>query len=131
MAAPFPGNSQTHSTTNDILLAILHGGKCLGYAELDFDDANPAAYLSDLPGGIPAAAQRAIIFIEADATEINQPRVAMFRETDVDATPSAGMPIGDNGTVEINGAVNLENFSIIGITAGKIHTMRVQFYGEG
>lgn len=128
--APYPVNSESNSLATDTLLAMLHGGKCLGYADMNFDDA-PAVGFADLVGGIPSGARSAIVFIEADATEADLPRVAMFREDGVDPTAAAGMPVGDNGTFEIRGEGNMEAFKIIGITAAKVHTMRVQFYGEG
>lgn len=125
MVYPSPNNGN-RSTTEDILSAILHGGKCLGYEALAFDDA-PAVALT-----VPPGAQYAIAVLEADATEAGLPRVARFR-TNASADPTAviGMPLGDNGSVEIKGADNLVTFKIIGITAGKSHSLKIEYYGAG
>jgi hypothetical protein len=123
--ATFPADSPSSSLTNDILLAILHGGVCVGYQNLAFDDA-PVVVLT-----VPAGAQYAICVLEADATEVDFPRVARFREDGVAPTAAEGMPVGDNGSFEIRGAANLAAFQIIGITAGKNHTLKVQYYGAG
>lgn len=115
----------------DYLSAILYGGKCLA------DDAvnvTAAAIISlaDLPGGIPENAKAALIVIEADATEASAPRVVRFtQDGSTDPTALIGMAVGDNGSFEIRGSVNLTNFKIIGITAAKTHVMRVQFFGIG
>lgn len=116
-------NNGNRSTSEDLLSAILHGGKCLGYQNLGFDDT-PAVALT-----VPAGAQYAIAVLEADATEAGLARVARFRTNGV-PTAAEGMPLGDNGSVEIKGD-NLATFQIIGITVGKTHSLKIEYYGAG
>lgn len=125
----FPDPTSNRSTTEDMLSALLYGGKCLGYASLAFDET-VAVLLSAVAGGIPAGAKYAIIAIEADATEAGNARVARFRTDNVAPTAAAGMPVGDNGTFEVKGD-NLATLRIIGITAAKTHSLKVEFYGAG
>jgi hypothetical protein len=125
----FPNPAANNSTTEDFLSALLYGGKCLGYKSLSFDET-VAVLLSAVAGGIPAGALYAIIAIEADATEAGNARVARFRTDNTAPTAAEGMPVGDNGTFEVKGE-NLATLSIIGITAAKTHSLKVEFYGQG
>ncbi len=109
----------------NLLSAILYGGKCLSYEKLTVDDAP----VVDLTAIIPAGARSAVITIEAAAAEADEPRVVRFTEDGSDPTDTDGMPLGDNGTVEVKGSDNLANFKIIGITAALTHTLHIQFYG--
>lgn len=115
----------------DYLSAILYGGKCISYKSFTFDDSALKSF-ADLVDGLPAGAKSALVIIEADTTEVDQPRVARFtQDGTTDPTTAIGMPVGDNGSFEIRGSANLAAFKIIGITAGKTHTLRVEFYGAG
>ncbi|MFZ1807617.1 MAG: hypothetical protein WAU36_10365 [Cyclobacteriaceae bacterium] len=126
---PFPVEREGDPTLGGPLKyfsALLHGGKCLLYESATFDD-DPAIGLPNLPD----AAQYALIYIEADATEAGNARVARFTEDGTTPEATVGMPAGDDFIYEVSGRSNLENFEIIGITAAKTHTLRVQYYGEG
>jgi hypothetical protein len=108
--------------------ALLHGGRCLGYEKLTVDDA-PAVALTPSAG-----AKYAILFVEADATNANLNRAIHWREDGTNPTTGAageGMVLGDNGVLDIKGAANIADFRMIGREAGKVHTVRVQYYGQG
>ena len=131
-------DSYANGMVGNFLSALLHGGKSLGYRSFTFNDAAAKAFsdIADpdgggpLAAGIPSGAVYAICVIEADATQADQARVARFRCDNTAPTAAEGMPLGDNGSFEVKGD-NLNTFKIIGITAGKTHTVRVEFYGAG
>lgn len=107
--------------------AILYGGRCIGYEDFTVDDA-PYATLT-----IPAGAKYAMIYVQGDSTSANLNRVVHFREDGGDPTTGTsgdGMPLADNGVYECRGPANLSSFKIIGIEAGKVHTIRVIYYGQ-
>ncbi len=108
----------------DYLDAILYGGKCVGYQEFDVDD-NPAVSLT-----VPVGAKACVIVVEAGGSPANANRVARFREDGTAPTALIGMPIGDNGSVEVKGTTNMTNFKIIA-TEVLTHKVRVQYYGAG
>jgi hypothetical protein len=111
--------------TNHLLHAILYGGKCLSYEQLVFDDA-PAVVLPN----IPVNARSAIIVIEnTGGAMADENKIARFREDGTAPTADIGMPLGNNGSVEVKGSQNLAEFQIIGIDAGATHILRVQYYG--
>lgn len=90
----------------------------------DFDEG-PAISLPS----IPANATRAIVVVVADENSANPARVAMFSE--VSGTPptdTVGLPLGDNDPYEIRGATNLANFRIVGVEAGIIQRIKVQYF---
>lgn len=114
------------SKETQYLNALLYGGKCLGYFEITFG-SGAAIPLPTIPDG----AQTAIIYIEAGVADVDKGRVARYREDNAAPTAAAGMPIGDDGVMEITGRANLDGFKIIGINGGVTHTLRVQYYGQG
>lgn len=127
---PYPTLSTENPTSGPLqwFNALLHGGRCLGYEDFFVDDA-PLAVLT-----IPAGAKYALIYVQADTTSANLNRVVHFREDGGDPTTGVagdGIPLPDNGVYECSGAANLANFKIIGIEAGKTHTIRVIYYGQG
>lgn len=115
--------------------ALLYGGKCLQISKLDFTNAvkSFADALKEVIGddGLPDGALHAFCYLEADATEVGQPRIARYRQDSGDPAAGVGTPIGDDSVFEISGRGNLEHFKIIGVTAGKNHTLRIEFYGQG
>ncbi len=131
--------NDTGSTTNDYLDAILWGGQCVGYRKLTVTDAAAVGFadIADpdaggpLAAGLPPGAQYAICVLEADNADVDKARVGRFRCDATAPTAAEGMPVGDNGSFEIKGTDNLNNFKIIGINAGKTHTLRIEFYGKG
>lgn len=125
---PYPeanSDEQLSLNPNHLLHAILHGGRCLGYESLAFDDA-AAVQLT-----VPPNTRAAIIVVEAQGAVANENRIARFREDGVDPTAALGMPLGNNGSVEIKGSNNLAAFRIIGIDAAVSHIAHIQYYGVG
>lgn len=109
------------------LNALLYGGKCLGYREVTFSNGAAIA-LPEILAAM-AGANAVIIYLEAAAADVNKPRVARYREDGVDPTAAIGMPLGDDGILEISGRANVEAFRIIGISA-EVQTIRIQYYGQ-
>lgn len=127
-AQPFPeatGGSQLSMPMQHLLHAMLYGGKCLGYQNLPFTDAVAVALT------IPANAKIALIVVERVGAVADENKIARFREDGADPTAANGMPLGNNGSVEIKGTQNLAAFKIIGIDAGISHVAHIQYYGQG
>ena len=126
--AKFPDKNLSTSLLNtqgEFLRALALGGDCVDYEKLSVGDAAVVTL------NVPASAQKAILTVIGDATAANSDRVIHFREdgnNPTTGTSGEGMPIGDNGTYTILSADNLANFKMIGIEAGKTHSVRVQYY---
>lgn len=134
MYLPDPA-SQSNGSIGALLSALLYGGKVLQYSKLVVTDAAVKTFANAVAvgvggDGIPAGARSVLVLVEADATEADLPRVVRFRCDTGTPTAAEGMPCGDNGSFEVTGD-NIANFQIIGVTAGKSHTLRITFYGEG
>jgi len=125
------GSGGLNGSMLEFLSAILYGGKCIGDRSVNITNG-PAIGFADIAGGIPVGAKAALVVIEADAAAVSATRVVRFTQ-DGTTVPTAvvGMAVGDNGSFEIRGSLNIENFRIIGITGGQTHVMRVQFFGRG
>lgn len=76
---------------------------------------------------IPTDAISADISVEADATALSKAKVIRFKENGSNPSTSSGFPFGE-GIFKVIGKNNLNNFKIIGIEAGKSHTLQVQYY---
>lgn len=138
MTYKYPNPQNPFDMTSDVpalLNAILFGGKCLQYSKLTI--TGPAKSFANAVAagfgvaGIPPGAMSALCVLEADAAQVNAPRVCRFRYEDAATLPTAndGMPVGDNGTFEINGTDNIANFDIIGIVGGNTHTLHITWFG--
>jgi len=103
---------------------LVNGKLCIGYEKLAVGSGAAVGFAA-----IPARAETCIMVCEADATEAGLPRVVRFREDGV-ALPTAaeGMPLGDNGIWECKKRANLLAIKFIGITAGKTHSLKIQYY---
>lgn len=115
-----------HGTTNGLLYAVLTGGDCVGYEDIQVDDHSLPAL------NPPEDAEYALIVIEADATTADKVKVVRIKEyTSEDAFPtsSVGIPLGDLSVYEVKGKKNMQSFRAISIEAGKVHIFRVQYYG--
>lgn len=115
-----------------LLHALVHGGKCLGYEKISVDDT---AVKTLTIAGATVNAKYAILFVDADQTNANLNKAINWTEDGTDPTNNAGtnqgLILGDNSVLEVKGAANLAAFKMIGKEAGKTHTVRVQYYGQG
>lgn len=115
-----------------LLHALVHGGKCLGYEKISVTDA---AVKTLTISGATALAKYAILVVDADQTSANLTKAINWTEDGTAPTNNAGtnqgLILGDNSVLEVKGAANLANFKMIGKEAGKTHTVRVQYYGQG
>ena len=93
-----------------------------GYEDLEVDDSEPQALT------IPENAVSASIFFEVDASAINKARALRYKENGTAPTANSGQAFGDGDVLELFGKTSLDNFKVIGIEAGKIHTLRIQYY---
>jgi hypothetical protein len=93
-------------------------------AALSFDDSVAVG----LPN-IPVNALTALIVLEASATAANPQSAAKFTEAN-GQTPTAafGTPLGNLGYYTIEGKDNINNFKIIGVEAGKTHTLQITYF---
>ena len=93
-----------------------------GYEDLAVTDAEVAQLT------VPENAISATISIEADASVTDKSRVIRFKENGSDPSANSGIALGDNDLYEITGRWNLESFRVVGVEAGKIHILRIQYY---
>ena len=115
-----------NEVASELLYALLTGGDCIGYQDLDID----SIYAMGL--NYPDKAVYASIIVEADPTTIDKTRVIRFREHDWGSnlpTASSGIPLGHLSTYKVMGKHNLRNFQAISVEENKIHTLRIQYYG--
>lgn len=96
--------------------------QCVGDEKLDVTDLTAVSLT------VPARATSAIITVEASTSAATTAKVVRFRESGDTATDSIGTPLGDLDTYECLGPEALANFSIIGIEAGKTHTLNINYY---
>ncbi|HMV91525.1 MAG TPA: hypothetical protein PJ995_21530 [Cyclobacteriaceae bacterium] len=109
----------------DYFDAMLYGGKCLEFYSFEVDNTVAVSLV------IPTGAKMCVLVAEAGGSPANINRIMRFTEDPAtEPTATDGMPIGDNGIVEIKGTSNMEAFSIIS-TEALTHVCQVQFYGEG
>ena len=115
-----------HGANNNLLYAILTGGDCLAYQELLVDSITPKGLT------FPAGTVYALIIVEANSGTADKTKVIRFKEADnVSNPPTAvrGIPLGDLSVYEVKGTSNLTNFKVIGIEAGKVHSLKIQYFG--
>lgn len=115
-----------HGATNELLYALLTGGDCIGYEDLQITHGY-AFRLS-----VPLKVTYAMIIVEADASASDKSEVIRFKEFDSEnnsPSPSSGMPLGHLSIYEVKGAHNLAHFQAIGIEENKVHTLRIQYFG--
>jgi hypothetical protein len=109
--------------TDNLLWALLTGMENRGFEKLSVTNT-PAVELT-----VPQKALAAVIIVEADATSADLKKVVRFREDGNPPTATDGMPLGDMNFYEVRGDASLKAFRIIGIEAGKTHTLSIQYYG--
>lgn len=113
-----------HGTTNGLLYAILTGGDCIGYDELEISDSGTSMLTP------PKGTAYALLVVESDSSATEKSKVVRFTEDENNIpTSSLGMPLGDLSVYEVKGAKNLAAFKVIGIENGKTHKIRVQYFG--
>lgn len=93
-----------------------------GYEDLEVDDTEAKALT------VPEGAVSASVFFEVDASATNKTRALRYKENGTGPTAASGQAFGDGDVLELFGKTSLDNFKIIGIEAGKTHTLRVQYY---
>lgn len=77
---------------------------------------------------IPITANWAVINFEADAASISPTRCMSYREDGGTPTAVNGTGVGDNESRSILTRTNLNNFRVIGINAGEVHRITVQYF---
>lgn len=106
------------------LAGILLGGVVLGYEIVTVDHTEAVSI------NPPDKAKKAILVVEADPT-ISNPRKAIRYQTGEAAAPTAtdGFPVSDEGVFEVGTLWNLKRLKMIGIEAGKTHTVQIEYQG--
>lgn len=115
------------NTHLEFLSALLYGGKCLGYENISVDDAAPVSL--DAENNF-SEKRYALLYVEAGGGVANASKVIRFREDGVAPTALEGMPLGDNGLLDVKGD-NIADFQMIGIDVGVTHSVKVLYYGKG
>lgn len=119
---------QKGDTTNllqELTNALLRGGECVGYEAVAVTDLAIATLT------VPATATYALIVVIGDTTVANPSRVIHWRMdggNPATGVAGAGIPIGNNGEMEIKNAADLANFKAIGIEGAKTHSLRVAYF---
>ncbi len=116
-----------NSGTEGLLNAMVFGGKALGYSQLSITGA--VKTFADALAAMPLGSQFALCVLEADAAEADAARVCRFRQDSGVPSAGDGMPVGDNGSFEINGEDNIADFQIVGITPANTHTLHITWFG--
>lgn len=116
---------RTTGKTEGYLRGLLYGGQVLGYQVLTV--TNTEAVSCDLPPHV----KYAVFLVEADATASDQTRCIRYKSKGEDDLPtdSAGIPIGHLGVFQIGHPINLYKLRLIGVEAGKTHSVQVEYYG--
>lgn len=96
--------------------------KCIGKQDISFDDS-PAESLTPVDG-----AKSALIQVVADATAATPTKAATFYLDGSTPTATTGIVLGSLERITIDNRDNLLGFKIIGIEAGKTHTLRVLYF---
>lgn len=124
---PYLSDTTFDNTELEFLSALLYGGKCLGYENIAVDDT--AEVSLDAANNFPAK-RYALLYVEAGSGVADAVKVIRWREDGVAPTASEGMPLGDNGTLDVKGD-NIADFGMIGIDVGITHSVKVLYYGKG
>lgn len=111
------------SISENLLYAMVTGGRCLGYEQITIDDSGAVKL------NVPEKAVIALLSIESSETATNKDLVLRYREDSIPPTSSVGMPLGDGTVFEIKDSINLVNTSFIGVEAGLSHKLNIQYYG--
>ena len=116
--------------TDRFLYTQITGGVCLKNSVVTVTDAAVVnlAILGDLP--LPRMAMYAFIEVIPDPTQTDSNAVIAYTEA-LGAVPSAinGLVQSSYGVFTVGGGINLTNFNVIGIEAGKTHELRIAYYG--
>jgi hypothetical protein len=98
---------------------------CIGFEEISVNDSTVQKL------SIPNGATSALITVVADPSTTDLRNVVWWKEDGNVPTTGAngeGMPLGHLGVYECKGVINLKNFQVIGIEAGKTHSVRISYY---
>jgi len=95
--------------------------KCIGQQKITVDET-AAVSLTPTSG-----ANSAIITLE-DGASATPTKSCRFYESGTAPTAVNGVPLGNLDTYEIIGPTCLANFKIIGVEAGKTHTLQILYY---
>ena len=108
----------------ELLYSQIIGGDYISYEQFEVYDTGLSALT------VPESAVYALIICEANVATSNLGRAIRFSQDGEEVPPNAvsGMPLGDNGCVDIAGSKNLKSIRFIGIEAGLAHTLRVEYY---
>lgn len=130
------------AATNELLVGLVTGLNCLLYKSLNVTDA-AAVQLPD----IPDQAVKALLVVEADPTSTDLTAPVLRYTEDGITVPTAlvGMPLLQYSIYEVGGIRRLplkggggfsvsfqsaiDNFQVIGIEAGKTHSLKIQYFG--
>jgi hypothetical protein len=112
-----------YNQISEMLYGLLTGGRCIKDDSFTVDNTAAVSLV------IPVGAVWALLVVEADATATSTDKVVRFT-LDGTTVPDAviGMPLGDLDPLDVKDEKNLSNFKVIGIEAGKTHTVRVQYF---
>jgi len=122
----------------EMIFNIMMGGEALAYETITVDDTAIKTLVLPTSTTWVGKFKYAQIIVEADTTTTAKSKAIRFLECD--KTPAnltisltelkaKGMPLGDMGVYEVKGLENLAHFKFVGLEAGKVHSLRIQYYG--
>jgi hypothetical protein len=112
-----------HNVMAELLYSLFFQGECLAYVSLEVSDAFALSL------NVPEHARYAVLVVECNTSQFNKDLVVRFREDNIAPEADNGMPLGDLGVYEIKGTSNMARFALIGVEAGLVHKVRIQFFG--
>lgn len=78
---------------------------------------------------VPTGAGFAFISVDADGTQVGLEKVIRFTYGTTDPTAILGHAVGDDNDIFV-GLDNLATFKVIGVTAGKNHTLQITYFTD-
>jgi len=77
---------------------------------------------------VPAAANTALVSVEGDATALDLTKCIRITQNGTAPTSTVGMILGNLDVYEIKTRINIANFKVIGIEAGKTNILKIEYF---
>ncbi len=111
----------------DIKHVLINGDRgrtCIKFEQVSVTDSSAVTLVP------PTNAFSALIGIEAASGIADSTKAVRYREDGTAPTASVGKILGDGDEYECTLQDNIRNFKVIGIDAGKTHTLNITYYSQ-